>query len=287
MVEYSMNRIHLKGDVTMNCKVIFLGFLGVLPSLAMGAADLARVNGRVITDQDMRGALSGYTEGQRKNILKDPNTRREILSGLIDQELLTQTGLKEKVDQSLDFKATIDQFRRQYISQILLNRNVDPQLTESALKKYYEKHKFRYNTDQVHVQHLLVADESQAQEMLKRVKDPQVDFQTLCEKFSRDPSAKNNRGDLGFIDLNSPYVDEFKDAAFSGLPGEVVGPIKTLYGYHLIKIVEKKIGKTIPYDEIELRVKNELQRALRNQYIQKLRTTASILVDSKALEKMQ
>jgi hypothetical protein len=81
--------------------------LGTLVTASVAQADLAKVNGRGILPQDLKNALSGYNEGQRESILRDLSTRRELLSGLIDQELLLQQAEKEKLDQDADFKAAM------------------------------------------------------------------------------------------------------------------------------------------------------------------------------------
>ncbi len=266
--------------------VFFSIFVLFIASVSAASVEVARVNDRPITNKDMEHALQGYNEGQKKSILSDRNSRRQILQGLIDQELLVQKGEKEKLDQAQEFKDALTAFRRQYFAEVLFQRDVDSKISNSVLKKHYDLYKNRYSTDQFHVQHILVSDEEGAKEILKKAKDPNADFQDLAEKASKDPSVKNNRGDLGFVHLNSPYVQEFKDAVFSGSTGDFIGPIKTAYGYHIIKIVEKKLGKPLGFDEVELRVKSELLRIMRENYVGKLKADAAIKVDDKALDKM-
>jgi len=259
-------------------------FLIVFTSSAVAATEWAKVNGKVITDKDVELALSGVNEGQRANILKDINSRKQVLSKLIDQEILAQTAEKEKLDQDQDFKDAISFFRKQYLANRLLQKNLKSQLTDKAAKNYYDAHKNRYSTDQVHVQHILLADEDKAKEVLNKAKAPNTDFQELAEKMSRDPSAKNNRGDIGMINRDSPFVQEFKDAAFRAKKGEIVGPVKTAFGYHVIKVVEKKPGKPLEYDEVEMRVKQEMQHDVVNAYVSKLKQTAKIQVEEKTLK---
>jgi len=82
---------------------------------------------------------------------------------------------------------------------------------------------------------------------------------------------------------DSPFVREFKEAAFSGAEGEIVGPVKTAFGYHLIKTVEKRIGKPLTYDEVELRVKQEMRDDLVGAFISTLKDTAQIQIEEKSL----
>lgn len=253
---------------------------------AAWAVDLAKINGRTITDKDVKTALSGFNEGQRDAIMKDPQSRKQVLANLMDQEILSQQAEKEKLDQDAEYKTALASFRKQYLANRLIQKEVVAKSTEAEAKKYFDQHKSEYTTDQIHVFHILVDTEGKANELLKQLKNPSVDFQQVAERESKDPSAKNNRGDLGSVTRDSPFVPEFKDAAFGAKIGEVVGPVKTSFGYHLIKVTDKKLGKAMNYDEVELRVKNELRERKMSEYVTGLKRKAKITVDEKALGKL-
>jgi peptidyl-prolyl cis-trans isomerase C len=259
---------------------------GLTSAVSAWAVDLAKVNGRTISDSDLKMALGSMNQGQRDAVLKDPNSRRQILLSLIDQEVLLQEGEKEKIDQSAEYKAALVQFRKQYLANKVLEKNLASRLTDKTARSYYDKNKSKFSTDQVHVEHILAESQEKAEELLKKANAPNADFNALAEQFSRDPSAKNNRGDLGFINRDSPYVKEFKDVAFETAEGKVAGPVKTAYGYHLIHVVKKKFGKPLSYDEVELRVKEELRQDLVESYVGKLKQQAKVQVDDKALDKL-
>ncbi|OFZ18393.1 MAG: hypothetical protein A2X94_14970 [Bdellovibrionales bacterium GWB1_55_8] len=252
-------------------------------SLAWSATELAKVNGRVISDDDLATALGGLNEGQRDKLLKDSNTRRQILNGLIDQEILVQQAEKERLDQDKDFQNAVAAFRKQYLANRLLQKSLGEKLTDKAAKQYYERNKHRFTTDQVHAQHILVETEAQAKDLIKKARGG-ADFQALAEKHSKDPSAKNNRGDLGFFGRDR-MVPEFTEAAFAGKPNEIVGPVKTTYGYHIIKVLEKKPGSQLEFNDVELKVQNDLRQDLTQSYVGGLRKSAKIDVNETALNK--
>jgi peptidyl-prolyl cis-trans isomerase C len=110
-------------------------------------------------------------------------------------------------------------------------------------------------------------------------------FKEFAEKNSVDPSAKNNRGDLGFI-TRDRMVPEFTQAAFNANEGESVGPVRTPYGYHVIKVLKKRAGKTLEFAEVEARVRNEMSSDLSQAYISNLKKTAKVEVNDKAVEKL-
>lgn len=260
-----------------------IGLSAASPSWA--AVELAKVNGRAITDKDLQLALGGLTPGQRLTLLKDRNSRKQVLLNVIDQEILAQEAEKEKLDQDQEYKDAVASFRKQYLATRLTQRNVAPKVTEAAAKKYFEAHKYKYSTDTARAQHILVTDENEARELMKKAKEPNADFQELAEKHSKDPSAKNNRGDLGVFGRDR-FAPEFTEAVFNGEEGGIVGPVKTAFGYHVIKIVRRQIGKALEYYEVEAKVRNELQQQLLENYVGKLKETAKIAVDDKALEKL-
>lgn len=267
-------------------KLLILGMAGAL-SLSAFAADIAKVNGKIITDADVKVALSRFNEGQRRQILNDANTKREIVGDLIDQELLIQEAEKQKLDKEKDYDIALRAFRRQFLTDRILAKNVRPKLTDVAAKKYYEISRKNYSTDKVAVQHILLADEKTAVDILKQAKAPGADFQALAEKNSKDPSAKNNRGDLGIIARDAPFVVAFKEAAFNAKQGEIVGPVKTQFGYHIIKVMDKKPGKVLGYDEVEMRVKADLQREMVQNYVVQLKKASVISLDEKGLSSLQ
>jgi peptidyl-prolyl cis-trans isomerase C len=264
---------------------LWVAALLVMVPIQAWSMEVAKVNGKVLTDKDLLQALGTLNETQRKDVLDDPNSRRQVVNGLIEQELLAQEAEKEKLDQEDDYKIALAAFKKQFLSSRVLQKNLASKFTEAAAKRFYDQNKTRYSTEQVHAMHILVSDEQTANEVLKMAKAPNADFQALAEKYSKDPSAKNNRGDIGFFGRDR-MVPEFTNAAFEAKDGQIIGPIKTTYGYHIIKVIEKKSGKILEYSDVESRVKNDLQQELTARYLTRLRTQAKISVDDKALSKL-
>ena len=250
--------------------------LGIATS-AWAAKNLATVNGKAITEDDLKQFLSGFNEMQRSGIEKDPQARQQLLSNLIDQEVLTQTAIKEKLDQTADYRRALESFRRQYLANALINQRVLSRVTDTEAREYYQRNRPRFSTDQVHAFHILVETEAEAKSVLEEVKKSGTDFQAVAERRSKDPSAKNNRGDLGFF-TRDRMVAEFADAAFAAKKGEIIGPVKTSYGFHIIKVEDKKAGKVPGFEEVELRVRNSLQQEMIQDYLGGLRRNTKISI---------
>jgi len=277
----------LNRSLKAKTKTILLGVALLLGSgvPVARAVELAKVNGKAISMEEVTSMLSGMPEGQRGAIKKEPTALRSIVQNMVNQELLVQEGEKSKLDQEAAYKEALAAFRRQYLAAKVVEKNVGPKLTEKAAKAYYNNNKRLFSTDKVQVQHILVATDAEAREVMKKAKEPGADFQELAEKLSKDPSAKNNRGDIGVVLRDSPFVKEFKDAAFEGAIGELVGPVRTAYGFHVIKIIDRKLGRPLEYDEVELKVKGTLRDELIENYVADVRSKAKITLDEAALKK--
>lgn len=266
--------------------LIRMAFVMAISMAASGAqaAVLATVGKKQLTDQDLRAALGQFSDAQRNNILKDSHNRRQVLGGLIEQELLIQEAERQKVGDDEKLKAAVEAFRKQQMVAMLMDKNLSSRLTDAAARKFYEQNKTLFSTDQVRAQHILTQTEAEAREVLKKAKAPDADFQKLAEQLSRDPSAKNNRGELGYF-TRDQLAEDFTKAAFTASVGEIVGPVKTTYGYHVIRVMDKKVGKLQGYDEVELKVRGMLRQRLAAEYLTKLRAQADIKVDDAAVEK--
>ena len=260
-------------------RIVIVSIMAVFTAHYSNAAvDLAKVNGKTITEKDLESALSGLTEGQREQVLKDKNTKRQVLDNVIEQEVLFQQAEKDKFNETAEYKTALEAFKKQYLANMLIQKKIAGKVNESTAKQFYEKNKTKFSTDQVHAIHILVDSEAEAHRLLVEAKKKDADFQQIAEKYSKDPSAKNNRGDLGYF-TRDRMVAEFSEAAFNTPNNTIVGPIKTPFGYHIIKVVDKKSGKTLDYNEVELQVKSSLRQDLIKGLVADLKKSAKITIN--------
>jgi peptidyl-prolyl cis-trans isomerase C len=238
--------------------------------------ELAKVNNHSISDRDLDLALGGLNQSQKDNFLKDDSSKDQILEKVIDAEVLAQEAEKAGLDQKADFKQVMASMRRELLAAKLLDMKLSSKMTTGATQAYYEKYLEKFTTSQVRVQHILLLDENEAKKVLALAKVASNDFQELAEKYSHDPSAKSNRGELGYISRDK-MSEEFTDAAFSTRIGEVSQPVKTLFGYHLIKVIARKPGKPLEFYEVELRAREGLKKSLVEDYVSSLKDKATIV----------
>jgi peptidyl-prolyl cis-trans isomerase D len=138
--------------------------------------------------------------------------------------------------------------------------------SEEDLKAAYEKNKERYNEpEKRHGRHILIpigkddaAAKKQAEDVLAQAKAGK-DFAALAKQYSQDPGSSDKGGDLGWADRNQ-FVGPFADALFGMNVGEIRGPVKTQFGYHIIRLDEVQAGKTKSFDTVRPELEAELKR---------------------------
>ncbi|MBU6153484.1 MAG: peptidylprolyl isomerase [Bdellovibrionales bacterium] len=259
-------------------KQIKLVLLVVL-SLGFGfnafSGSIATVNGKVITDADLQSLVSTLPFQQRELVKKDQNLRKKMISDLIDQELMLQEAAAEKIESTKEYQDALNIMRKQALVNAIVSKKLASKVTPQAVKEYYNSRKSSYSTDQIHAQHILLSTEKEAEEVLNQVMQPGVDFQRVAEARSKDPTAKNTRGDVGFFSRNM-FDQAFTDAAFKTRVGEITGPVKTAFGFHIIKVVDRKVGKIQELAEVEQEVRTDFQRDLLRNFVMGLRRKAKI-----------
>ena len=177
------------------------------------------------------------------------------------------------------------------IEKLIVTRFVDKTtVPENEIKAYYESHSNLFKQpEQVRASHILIkiepkANESEKEDALKKIREVQEkqikgdDFAKLAKKYSQGPSNAKG-GDLGFF-KRGQMVPAFEEVAFKLKPGEVSDIVKTRFGYHLIKVVDKKPESTVPYEEIKERIgqylKQEKVQKEVKQLVDKLRKEAKV-----------
>lgn len=155
---------------------------------------------------------------------------------------------------------TLEQVKKDMELTVKLNKLLEPRIkiSEDEKKKYFEENKATFGQPkQVKASHILVETEDKAKEIKEKLAKGE-DFAKLAKEKSTDPGSKENGGDLGFFG-SGQMVKEFEDAAFALKVGEISAPVKTQYGYHIIKVTETKDAKEANYEENKDKITDTLK----------------------------
>jgi len=278
---------------------------------------MIKINDYSITEKEFDFAIADY-----KNRAQQPElTRSEVQSiadQLIDAKLLLVRAKEEKITITDDeinkalenIKSnyeTEDAFKtalegsgdnleklknrvfdslalQKYIEEVFVSKVV---VSDEDAEKYYAENKEKFVSEKkVHALHILFKpDNLDGAAKVKDLLANGADFGEMAKEYSECPS-KESGGDLGFFGKGQ-MVPEFEQASFEATVDEVSAPVKTQFGYHLIKVTEKSEAGSLEFDEVKDNLKNQIKTSVVNHNIQKLakelRTSAKIEIDSKIM----
>jgi peptidyl-prolyl cis-trans isomerase C len=233
---------------------------------------LAKVNGSEIRASDV--ALAEEELGPSLAQM-DPATKKEnVLSFLIDMKIVSKEAEDKKIADRDDFKTRLAFARNRLLMDNLLAVEGKAATTDEAMKKVYEDAAKQITGEmEVHARHILVETEDQAKKIEAELKKG-ADFAELAKKESKDPGASDG-GDLGFF-TKDQMVPEFSAAAFALEPGKISDPVKTQFGWHIIKVEEKRTRKAPDFEQVKPQIETYVVRKAQADYVAKLRQTAKV-----------
>ena len=236
---------------------------------------IARVNGAEIRQSDLdmaEGEAGASPEVQQM----DPASRREaILGSLINMKLVIKAAEDKKLADTPEFKRKLAFVRDRLLMDDALTAEAKNAVTDKALHDVYDDAAKQMSGDiEIHARHILVDSQDEAKKIADEARKPGADFADLAKKNSKDPGAADG-GDLGFF-TKDQMVPEFSEAAFKLEPGQISDPVKTQFGWHVIKVEEKRPRKAPDFDQVKSQLESFVTRKAQADYIEKLRQTAKI-----------
>src|SRR4030088_3578265 len=267
-------RFGLASLALTGCLAAVLAFAPVLglPARAEDIPVLAKVIGAEVRQSDV--ALAEEDLGPSLAQM-DPATKKDnVLSFLIDMKIVAKAAEDKKVENNEDFKKRLAFTRNRLLMDSLLATEGKAATTDDAMKKVYEDASKQITGEQeVHARHVLVETEDEAKAVAEELKKG-ADFAELAKKKSKDPGASDG-GDLGFF-TKDQMVPEFSTVAFALEPGKISDPVKSQFGWHVIKVEEKRNRKAPDFDQVKAQIETYVARKAQADYVAKLRETAKV-----------
>lgn len=217
---------------------------------------LASVNGKAITDADIDAYLMNL--GQRAQSYNNPQGRAMILEQLINKSLLVLDATRNLYERDPEFKAQLAKVKEELLANYAVEKAVGSvKVTDAEVEKYYNDNKAEFvSGETVCASHILVDSEEKANELLSKIQNGEMKFEDAAKQFSSCPSGQNG-GSLGEFGRGQ-MVPEFDEACFTMEEGELRGPVKTRFGYHLIKLDHKHASKELSFAEIREQLREKL-----------------------------
>jgi len=260
-------------------------FAAAGPLRAEDAKDplVAKVDGVEIHQSDL--AIAEEAAGQIPPM--PPGAKRDYLvQFMADLILVSKAAEDKKISDGADFKRQMEFDRRKLLMADLMEQVGKAALTDEAMHKVYDEAVKQIGEQQeVHARHILVraaaGDDKASKDAEDKIKaviarlNKGEDFATVAKEVTEDPSGKANGGDLGYF-TKEQMVPEFADVAFKMDKGQISGPVKTQFGWHVIKVEDKRIKPPPQFDEVKQQIEQYVVRKAQADLVTKLRGDAKI-----------
>ena len=221
---------------------------------------LATVGGLTVTEKEIDEFIMSL--GQRGQAYNNPEGRRAVLNQIIGNKLLLLDARRNLYEAEPAFRDQLAKLKDNLLISYAGEKAIaSANVTEAEVKEYYENNKAQFTTGEtVNASHILVDSEEKAKEIFEEIASGKKSFEDAAKEYSSCPSKESggNLGDFG----RGQMVPEFDKAVFEMEVGSITeAPVKTQFGYHLIKLNAKNPAKEMEYSEI----KDEIKTGLLNE----------------------
>ena len=225
---------------------------------------LAVVAGEVITKADLDTYLQGVPREQQA-YASNPAFREQFLEQLISLYLFAKKGEEDKLEETEEFQKVMANARREILAQFAMREALkDITVSEEQIEAFYEVNQNQFKKGEtVSAKHILVDTEEKCNEVLAAITNGEKTFEDAAKECSTCPSGQKG-GDLGEFGRGQ-MVPEFDKAAFEAEIGQVIGPVQTQFGYHLIKVEAKNEAVVASLEEVKEPIRRNLLQQKQNQ----------------------
>jgi peptidyl-prolyl cis-trans isomerase C len=249
--------------------------LAVLPGAPATAQEkvVAKVNGKEITEADMR--LAEAEIGNDLGSLPPATRRRVLLEYIIENQLFAEAAEKEKLGSGTQFDDRMQYWRRRALRDAYFDHSVRGTVNVADAQKLYDQQVSGAKPEEeLRARHILVESEEKARELYEKIAHGE-DFAQMAKMFSRDTGSKDDGGDLGYFSRGQ-MVPQFEEAAFKLNAGDISLPVKTQFGWHLIKLEGRRARQAPPFDSIKDRLLASMIHRKAQDIVSSLRDQAKL-----------
>ena len=219
---------------------------------------LAEVNGKRITGVDYNLFIDSLNP-QLKQYFGGEELNKDVVNELVYQALLYEDAMEKGMDKEDEFIQVVEKTKESMLKTYALGKLLaTAEVKDEDIKRFYEDNKDAFKqAESADASHILVEEEDKAREIYEKIKNG-GDFEELAREFSTCPS-KEKGGDLGTF-TRGQMVKEFEDAVFENEVGTITEPVKTQFGYHIIKINKKNPARELSFDEVKDKIVEQVRR---------------------------
>ena len=235
---------------------------------------VAKVNGDPILRSEVVRELQSM--GSAASQIPPQMLYPQLLEKAIVTKMVSAKGYAEKLQNDKEVKDRLKDAEAQIVADVYIRKTVQPKITEDKIKARYDELSAKFKPeDEVRARHILVPTEAEADELLKKIKGGE-DFAKLATEKSKDSGSAKQGGDLGYFP-RSAMVKPFAEAAFGMKVGDISDkPVKSDFGYHVIKIEDRRKSSPPPMAEVKDQIMNQVGQEMVSSMIKDMQAKAKI-----------
>jgi Parvulin-like peptidyl-prolyl isomerase len=199
-----------------------------------------------------------------------------LLDSLISSQLVYEQAKKDGLDKDAEVKQALKQFEQQLMVKAWINKKLKTEISDDAVRQGYDTFLAGFTPgDEVRARHILTETEDQAKAVIAELKKG-ADFTETAKAKSKDPSAKQNGGDLGYF-TKDEMVPQFAEAAFAMKPGDLSGaPVKSQFGWHVIKLEDRRLASPPTFEQARPVIRERLAEETADRLVSDIRAKAKV-----------
>lgn len=257
--------------------ILFLYDLIIVKRRSHEGRAIASVNGFVVYEGDLTDRINSLTSnGQSITIEQLPeNVLKAMVLEVVVNNQIDQDAKKLKYQKDPEIKKLVDNYRNGLIREKYLNDNIYSKVTDEEVEKEYDRLvRNLEGKEERRIKHILVEDEDEIERVRRNVLRT-GNFERIARQKSIDTVSGENGGDIGYV-LKEELVPEFGDMAFILKIGEISKPVKTQYGWHIIKVEDARPAQFLPFEEVKENIRQRLQQQAIQDYLVSLTKDADV-----------
>lgn len=255
--------------------VIAAAVFAACASTSAGAQErvVAKVNGKTITDVDMK--LAEAEIGNDLGSLPEATKRRVLIEFLIENQLFADAAEGEKLGSDPAFNERLQYWRRRALRDVYFDKSVRNSIKDADVKQHYAGQVGTMKPEEeIRARHILVESREKARDVFEKIAHG-TDFAQLAKEHSKDPGSKDQGGELGFFGRGQ-MVPQFEEVAFKLKQGEISQPFESQFGWHIVRVDERRQRPVPPFETVKERVVAHMIHRKAQQIAADLREKAQI-----------
>ncbi len=260
---------------------VALSFALTAQSAYSASGVVAKANGIDITESEI--AFAEAEVGAEIAGLPVESRRRVLVEYLVEAHLFAEAAEKNQLGKGKDYEDRIAYYKLRALRDAYYEKKVRDAVTEPQAKAAYDEQIAKLAPEpEVRARHILVKTEQEAKDLIKSLKSG-GDFTELAKKSSDGPSSQTG-GDLGYFSRGQ-MVKPFEDAAFATDKGQITAPVQTEFGWHVIKVEDKRNRPVPAFEEVKDQLVASLIQNRLKTVVQELRAPAKVEIIDPDLKK--